>query len=122
MNEKLMNEKVEYLISDIRNKIANSVPKSGDFPMVYSEFKVTDREMCLTDVILKLSALPHHQPSYQTGRWLEVVGYRLPIPYKATRVIFKGTKDEVLMFLDSAEALNKIRRAIPDLDFNLSDY
>ncbi|MDE7386894.1 MAG: hypothetical protein K2N28_07120 [Muribaculaceae bacterium] len=112
---------VERMVSDLLIKIEKSVPDRGNFPMVYSEFKITDSEMCLTDVMLKLQALPEHLPNHETDRWLELVGYKLPVPFKATRVMLKGTKQEVIRYLKQPESLEKILSAIPQLNDNLID-
>lgn len=113
--------KVEGMIADLLVKIEKSVPDEGSFPMVYSEFKNTDKEMCLTDLMLKLRPLPNYLPNYEKDRWLELVGYKLPAPYKSTMIIFKGTKKDVLKYLSQPEAVDNILRIIPILDFNMSD-
>ncbi len=112
---------IKRLIKDLRNKIEQSVPEEGDFPMVYSEFGISDNEMCLTDVLLKFRPIPSHLPDHGTQRWLEVAGYKLPAPYKSTMIIFKGTTAETLRYLSRPEAAEKIINVIPQLDFNLSD-
>lgn len=118
---KELQAKVELMVSDLLIKIEQSVPDRGIFPMVYSEFKNTDREMCLTDVMLKLQSLPEHLPNYETDRWLELVGYKLPAPFKATRIMFKGTKQQVIQYLKQPESVAKILSAIPPLNDNLID-
>ncbi|MDE6338955.1 MAG: hypothetical protein K2K97_04105 [Muribaculaceae bacterium] len=118
---KELRAKVEGLIADLLIKIKHSVPDEGSFPMVYSEFKNTDREMCLTDVMLKFQAIPEYLPDYKTERWLELVGYKLPVPYKTTMIIFKGTKKEIIEYLTQPESVEKILDAIPRLDYNLMD-
>lgn len=112
--------KVEGMIGELLKKI-DAIPEKGRFPMVYSEFKVTDGEMCLTDVLLSVKATPDFLPDSETHRWLELSGYKLPVPYKATRIIIKGTNNEIKSYLQRPEAVEKIRTAIPELDFNLSD-
>lgn len=113
--------KVESLIADMLIKIEHSVPDEGSFPIIYSEFKNTEREMYLTDVMLKVQSIPEHLPDYETDRWLELVGYKLPAPFKTTRIIFKGTKKEIIEYLKRPESAEIILKAIPELNDNLLD-
>lgn len=121
MNERKIHEKIESLVADLRMKIEQSVPDSGNFAMVYSEFRISERYMNLTDVMLKLSSKPNYISGYETERWLELVGYKLPVPVKSTILIFKGSRNEVLRYLDSPDIIEKIQSAIPVLDYNLMD-
>lgn len=109
------------MVEDLKRKIERSVPEEGDFQMVYSEFKNTDRDMCLTDIMLQFHPIPKHLPDCQTVRWLELVGYKLPCPYKSTVILFNGTKQETLKFLTQPEVIDKILSLIPRLNYNLSD-
>lgn len=114
-------EQIKNLLKDLRNKIEQSVPEVGEFPMVYSEFRNSDKELCLTDVLLTFRPVPNHLPDHETQRWLEVAGYKLPAPYKSTMIIFKGTTAETLRYLSRPEAAEKIINVTPQLDSNLSD-
>lgn len=118
---KELRAKVERLIADLLIKIEHSIPDEGSFPVIYSEFKNTDEEMCLSDVMLKFQPIPEHLSNYKTSRWLELVGYKLPAPYKATTIIFKGTTKETIKYLKMPESVEKILSAIPQLDYNLRD-
>lgn len=118
---KELRDKVERMIADLQIKIVHSIPDEGNFPMVYSEFKIEDRDMCLTDIMLKIIPIPNHLPYDNENRWLELVGYKLPAPYKATTIIFKGSTDQILDYLNKPEAFEKIMKVIPRLDYNLSD-
>lgn len=121
MNDKELRGHVEAMIVDLRQKVEQEVPDEGDFPMVYSLFKVTDDKLCLTNIMLSLIPKPKNLPDHETERWLELSGYRLPIPYKISTMVSCGTKKEVLTFLDLPETIDKILQAIPRLDYNMRD-
>lgn len=121
MKEKDLLCEVRSMVDDLKRKIERSVPEEGDFRMVYSEFKNSHRDMCLTDIMLQFHPIPAHLTDYKTERWLELVGYKLPCPYKSTVIIFKGTKQETLGFLTQPEVIDKILDLIPRLNYNLSD-
>lgn len=72
-------EQIKNLLKDLRNKIEQSVPEVGEFPMVYSEFRNSDKELCLTDVLLTFRPVPNHLPDHETQRWLEVTAGSLQI-------------------------------------------
>lgn len=121
MNDKELRGLVEAMIVDLRQKVELEVPDEGDFPMVYSQFKVTDANLCLTNIMLSLIPKPKTLPDHETERWLELSGYRLPIPYKISTTVSCGTKKEVLSLLAIPETIDKILQAIPRLDYNMRD-
>ncbi len=121
MNEKELRVKVENMIASLREQIKQHVPENGNFPMVYSEFKIGDKDLCLTDVLLSFKAKPEYLPNSETVRWLELSGYKLPEPYKSSQIIFMGTKSETLEALEKPEIGEKICNVIHALDFNLRD-
>lgn len=131
---KMLRDRVERMVEEMRG-MARVTPEVGNFESVYAEFKITDtsrditdtsqertdRGMCLTDVMLRLESLPKHLENHETMRWLSVVGYKLPVPYKSTVVIRRGNKEDILCYLDSQDIIIKILEVIPRLDFNLQD-
>lgn len=121
MRLKELRTTVKSMIADLRLKIECSVPDEGSFPVVYSEFKNSDNEICLTNVLLKFVSIPEYLPNNETERWLELVGYKLPAPYKSTMIIFRGTTKETIMYLTKPEVVEKILRVIPQLGYNLMD-
>lgn len=121
MNVKELRAKVESLIADLLIKIDRSIPDEGKFPMIYSEFKNTDKTLCLTDIMLTFKSIPEYIPNSETKRWLELVGYKLPVPYKSTVIIFKGTNEEIIRYLRQPEAVEKILSTIPQLNYNMTD-
>ncbi|MDE7413468.1 MAG: hypothetical protein K2N05_06740 [Muribaculaceae bacterium] len=121
MNIDILQWKVESMIELLKDQIERLVPEDGDFPMIYSEFKNTDPDFCLTDILLMIRPLPAHLENHERYRWLELSGYKLPVPYKSTRIIFQGTTKEVIEFLNRKEAVEKILQAIPDLNYNMLD-
>lgn len=121
ISETEMAHMVEAMIADLRRKIERDVPDEGNFPMVYSEFKIKDRSLSLTDVLLTLLPMPDSLPDHKTQRWLELWGYKLPVPYKSTSIVFRGSKQEVLEYLNLPEAASKILDLIPRLNYNLMD-
>lgn len=121
MNSGIMLTKVVCMIAELREKIEKDVPPEGPYPLVYAEFKNPDKTLCLTDVMLELRALPEYIDNYRTHRLLSCVGYKLPVPYKSTMTVMKGTKEEVLNFLSTPETADRIVSLIPRLSDNLED-
>lgn len=109
------------MVEELAGK-SSEIPQHGDFKIVYSEFKNADKTLCITDVLLAVIPVPGHLDSSGRERYLELRAYKLPCPYKATRILKKGTKEEIMNCLrQQTEVCEKIEKAIPELDLNLSD-
>lgn len=102
-------------------KVESKVPESGYFKAVYAEFKVKDRNLCLTDILLKVEPLPEHLHSAQNQRYLTIVGYKLPAPIKCSQILYKGTNEEILHLLRSETLISRIETIIQRLNDNLYD-
>lgn len=113
--------KIESLIKDLIPKVEEFVPESGDFATVYTEFKNTDKTRCLTDIMLKVEAVPHCIQNHLTRRYLVCVGYKIPAPYKSSCIVKAGTKADVLDKLNDPSFVTKIYETIQDINFNLLD-
>lgn len=113
--------KISSLISELIPKVKEQVPESGLFKDVYADFENTDKELCLTHVMLKVEAVPKCIENYINRRYLTCVGYKLPAPYKCSMIIKAGTKAEIIDYLNDPSLITKIYDVIPQLSYNLSD-
>lgn len=68
--------KISNLICELISKVRGQVPESGLFNDVYVEFENTDKELCLTPVMLKVEAVPKCIENYTNRRYLTCVGYK----------------------------------------------
>ena len=117
----MMHEYVVKMVEELVGK-SSEIPEQDDFKIVYTEFKPTDKDLCITDVLLAVIPVPGHLDSSGRERYLELRAYKLPCPYKATRILKKGTKEEIMNCLrQQTEVCEKIEKAIPELDLNLWD-
>lgn len=118
---KTMEEQIKKMINDVLKRAEREVPEYGEFAPVYEEFKNTDKELIATDFMLKITKPPKNIENHQTRRYLEVVAYKLPAPYKTSRIIASGTKDEILNALKDETLCEKIDKAARELSDNLYD-
>jgi len=118
---KNINVNIINLIKDLIPKVREDVPEKGDFTAVYSEFKNTDRQLCLTNIMLKVEAVPEHIVNYNKQRYLTCVGYKLPAPIKASAILMKGSKLDILDYLNNDSLVTKINKTILRLSDNLLD-
>lgn len=109
------------LISQLIPKVESMVPTTGGFKEVYTECKVNEKNLCLTDVLLKVEPVPDHVDSIGTQRYLTIVGYKLPRPIKCSQILCKGTKEEILDLLRSKSLIPKTESVIMKLNENLYD-
>lgn len=82
--------------SNLIPKVEAMVPEVGDFKAVYTECNVGDRNLCLTDILLKVESLPELLHCTDNLRCLTIVGYKLPAPIKCSQILYRGTKEEIL--------------------------
>lgn len=112
---------ISELINNLIPKVESSVPETGDFTQVYSEYKNKDRSSCLTDVMLKVEPLPKHIEDYANYRYLTCVGYKLPAPIKSSCILLKGNKAEILKLLYDESLVERLKSVIKNLSDNLAD-
>lgn len=112
---------IHELVSILISKVESMVPEDGDFKAVYAECKVDGRNLCLTDILLKVEPLPEHLHSTPNKRYLTIVGYKLPTPIKCSQILYKGTKEEILQILRSESLISRIETIIQRLNDNLND-
>ena len=74
-----------------------------------------------TDFMLKIVKPPKEITGHEKLRYLELVAYKLPEPYKVSRLIGKGSKDDILKQLKNPEIYNKIEENLRTMSKNLSD-
>ena len=113
--------KISNLICGLIPKVREQVPESGLFNDVYSEFENTDKELCLTHIMLKVEAVPKCIENYTNRRYLTCVGYKLPAPYKCSLIIKAGTKEKILECLHDASLITIIYQKVYQLSYNLDD-
>jgi len=116
-----LNINIECLISDLIPKVREHVPETGDFTAVYSEFKNTDKRLCLTDIMLKVEAASKNIENHINRRYLTCVGYKLPAPFRSSNIIKAGTKSEILDYLNEASLAARISETVQHLSDNLLD-
>ncbi len=125
---KKMNKEIQTLETSIKkfvktlaNRAEREVPEYGDFAPVYEQFQNPDKSLVATDFMLKISKPPKNIANHEKIRNLEVVAYKLPLPYKAERIIATGNKEDILKKLQSEEVLGEIHKAVKSLSDNLED-
>ena len=100
--------KISNLICGLIPKVREQVPESGLFNDVYSEFENTDKELCLTHIMLKVEAVPKCIENYTNRRYLTCVGYKLPAPIKSPMILKIGTKAEIVDYLHDASLITNL--------------
>lgn len=114
-----MKQHIEKMIKNVCIRAEREVPEYGDFKMVYEEFKNPDKDLVATDFMLKI-VKPNLQ-GHEKVRNLELVAYKLPLPYKANRIIATGSKEEILEKLKSQDLQTELEQAVKELSKNLED-
>ena len=118
---KTMEQQVKKMVGDILRRAVREVPEYGDFAIVYEEFKNPDKTLEATDFMLKIVKPPKNIEGHEKIRNIELVAYKLPLPYKVTRIIGTGTKDDVLKQLEAPEFIANVEDAFKAMSRSLTD-
>lgn len=114
-----MHQLVVDAIANLRKEAKIHVPEKGDFKTIYAEFENPEKTINLSSLRLKVS--PVGLEGREEIRYLELVAFKINCPYMAERVVFRGTKQEILDKLDSEDLPTELLRLIPKLEEDLDD-
>ncbi|MBQ7126146.1 hypothetical protein IJO12_03585 [bacterium] len=117
----LMKDKVKNMVKKITLRAEREVPEYGDFAPVYEEFKNTDTSLKATDFMLKIVKPPSNIKGHEKLRYIELSAYQLPMPYKMSRLIAKGTKEEILQQLKEEDFFETITKNFSEMSRNLGE-
>ena len=118
---KTMETQFKKLIKDVLIRAEREVPEYGDFKPVFEEFKNTDKALEATNFMLRIVKPSKNIQGHEKIRNIELVAYKLPLPYKAERIVATGSKDDILKALGTPEFTQKIEDAAKSLSKSLSD-
>ena len=117
----LMKDNVKNMVKKITLRAEREVPEYGDFAPVYEEFKNTDTSLKATDFMLKIVKPPSNIKGHEKLRYIELSAYQLPMPFKISRLIAKGTKEEILQQLKEEDFFETITKNFSEMSRNLGE-
>lgn len=91
-----MEEMVKKMIRDLRERVTNEVPEIGEFKIVYEQFPNPDKNLDITDIMLKVTKPSKIIEGHEHKRYLELVLYKLPSPYICESVVGRGSKADII--------------------------
>ena len=112
----------DKILEKLAMRAEREVPEYGSFASVTERFANKDNSYLAREVILRVRSLPMElketTPDYNTARWLEavVVG---PYGEEAASIIKRGTKEEIMKTLSSAELNKKVLAKVKSLSKDL---
>lgn len=113
-----MKELLEKIVANLLTKVEENVPETGSFEVVYEREDVSEMNIGLSHIILKVTILGS---SHEDRRYLELAAMDYPFPYGAETVVGFGNKQAILDKLqepDIVETLQKkLRKLIEDIDY-----
>ena len=115
-----MEMRVRKIIADLRKRVEKEVPEFGEFKIVYEEFANPDKNLDVTDIMLKVTKPPIYLEGNESERYLELVIYNTS-PYKNESVVGFGSKKDILERLDQENLVETIMERIPEMARNLND-
>ncbi len=118
---KNMEQDFRKMLNQILARAEREVPEYGDFAPVYEEVKNIDRSLCPTDFMIKIYKLPKRVENDETARMVELIAFKFPAPYQASRGLAYGTKEEILRQLKSGEMIAKMEETAKKLSEDLID-
>lgn len=114
-----MKEQIQIMIDNLYQQVKDKVPAEGEFPVVFEEYKVEDKKVDASHILLKVS----HASLEKTGkeRFLDLAVLNYPSPYGAESTVRFGTTEDILRELQSPALLEDILTKLPRLISDLSD-
>ena len=91
-----MEEMVKKMIRDLRERVTNEVSEIGEFKIVYEQFPNPDKNLDITDIMLKVTKPSKIIEGHEHKRYLELVLYKLPSPYICESVVGRGSKADII--------------------------
>ena len=90
--ERMLDE-IRGIIQRLTARFERDVPSAGPFGHVYEEYENKDSHWCITHVCLFVIPIDKEVSGHETERALECRVYRLPLPFRAAKVIGRGTNE-----------------------------
>ena len=113
-----MKELLEKMIIGLRKQVEEKVPETGAFPVVYEREDVTEMNVGLSHLILKVTNV--QVKGSEDERYLELAVVNYPSPYGAETVIKLGTTQQIKEELEKPELVEvlqqRLKRLIADLE------
>lgn len=117
-----LRRQVEKLISDVSKRVQSEAIDNGEFPLIHEDFENTDTSLSLTHIALVAKSIQPDRYSPDREIMLDLVVYKLPIPYKSGVGLVVGSKGKVLNYLKQPEIIDKIINRLPGLAANFDDH
>lgn len=116
-----LRRQVETLISDISKRVQSEAVDNGEFPLIHEDFENTDTSLSLTHIALVAKSIQPDRYSPDREIMMDLVVYKLPIPYKSGVALVVGSKEKVLNYLKQPETIETIINSLPSLANNFND-
>ena len=91
-----MLDEIRGIIQRLIARFEKDVPSTGPFGNVYEEYENKDDYWKITHVCLFVIPIDKEISGHETERALECRVYCLPLPYRATKIVARGTNGELL--------------------------
>lgn len=108
-------EEIRRVVRILTARVETEMPAQGNFPYFFEIYYNPEYKLGCTEFMLIVS--PNHPESDKEGtrRIVELRGYHLPHPYRATKVIASGTKDELMAALKEPDLPDELYAAARSL-------
>ena len=115
----LLQEIIQQLVFDLRERVSTEVPERGDFHVIYVEHELTAPDRTLSYFMLRVDPMPAGMQHDDVTRCLTAVGYHPSLPYQSKRTVQYGTKQEIIDLLEDENTVLQIQNLIPKLEDDL---
>ena len=108
-----MRELLEKMIDGLRKQVKEKVPEKGAFPVVYEREDVSNMNIGLSHIILKVSSV--EVTGAEDKRYLELTAVNYPSPYGVETVICLGSTQDIKARLQEDGLLDELIKKVPKL-------
>ena len=109
---------IRQMISSLRQQVVEKLPAKGVFPVIYEREENLNKNIALSHLILKVTAVP--VKGSEDKRYLEIAVVNYPRPYGSERVLCLGYTQDIINALNDEESLlQRILKVVPEMARNL---
>lgn len=111
------------MISNLQKKVEENVPEAGTFEVEYETIDNPNPNWRLSCIRVAVRQLYSSTDKDERRRYVEVSVFNMPDnPYVCERLMFGGTKQELLQYLEDPDLASKIVGILPQMESDLNDF
>ena len=106
-------ELIRKMIRELRGRVVEEVPETGDFPKVSVKYENPDKALTISHILLWVANAPKGSDGSGHERYIELAAYNLPSPYYCRVMMGWGSKEDIVKLLDDEGLVQRLLEKVP---------